>query len=98
MLLDSGRCGLRLMTSEIAIDVVRQSLLLAAVLAAPLLLASFAVSFLVSLLQAMTGIQDATVSLTPRLAVGALTLVWLLPWMLERLQEFSIDLYRGIPL
>ncbi|MFV0444162.1 MAG: flagellar biosynthetic protein FliQ [Planctomycetaceae bacterium] len=86
------------MTSDLALDAVRQTLLLAAVLAAPLLLANFAISFVVSLLQAMTGIQDATISLTPRLAVGVVLLLWLLPWMLDRLQEFSIDLYRGVPL
>lgn len=85
------------MSSDLAIDVVRQSLLLAVVLAAPLLLANFVVSFVISLLQTMTGIQDATVSLAPRLAIGALTLLWLLPWMLDRLTEYSTDLYRHIP-
>ena len=85
------------MSSDLAIDVLRQALLLTAVVAAPLLLASFAVSFIVALLQAMTGVQDATVSLTPRLAVGTLALLWLLPWMLDRLTEFSTDLYRDIP-
>jgi flagellar biosynthetic protein FliQ len=85
------------MSSDLAIDVVRQTLLIAVVVAAPLLLASFAVSFAASLLQAMTGIQDGTVSLVPRLAVGALVLLWTLPWMLDRLTEYSIDLYRAIP-
>ena len=85
------------MPSDHALDIVRQTLLLAVVLAAPLLGVTFAVSFVVSLLQTMTGVQDATVSLTPRLAVGALALLWLLPWMIERLADFSTDLYRGLP-
>lgn len=86
------------MSPDHALDIVRETLLLAVVLAAPLLLASFAVSFVTSLLQTMTGVQDATVSFTPRLAIGALALLWLLPWMVERLTEFSAALYRGIPM
>lgn len=86
------------MSSDQAIDVVRETLLLAVIIASPVLLASFGVSFVMSLLQGMTGVQDATVSLAPRLAIGALALLWLLPWMCDRLTEFSIDLYQGIPL
>ena len=85
------------MSPDVAIDVLRQAVLLAAVISAPLLLATFVVSFVVSVLQAITGIQDVTVSLTPRLAIGTLAFLWLLPWMLDRMTEFSTDLYRGIP-
>jgi flagellar biosynthetic protein FliQ len=86
------------MAGELAIDVLRQALLLAVVVSAPVLLATFATGFVVSLLQAMTGLQDVTVGLVPRLALGALALLWVLPWMLERVTEFSTELYRGIPL
>lgn len=85
------------MSSDVAIDVLRQAVLLAGVVAAPVLLATFAVSFVVSVLQTMTGIQDVTVSLTPRLAIGTLAFLWLLPWMFDRVTEFSTELYRGIP-
>lgn len=84
------------MTSDLAIDLLQQALLLAAVVAAPVLAATFLVSFVVSLLQALTGIQDVTVGLTPRLALGTLMLLWVLPWMLDRVSEFSIDVYRGL--
>ncbi len=86
------------MPSDLAIDVLRQAMLLAVVLAAPVLVATFAVGFVVSLLQTLTGVHDVTVGTTPRLILGTLTLLWVLPWMLERLAEFSTDLYRGIPL
>lgn len=86
---------IRPMSPDHAIDVVREALLTAALLASPLLLVLFATGFVTSLLQNFTGWQDPTLALLPRLAAGALAALWLLPWILSRLTEYSTDLFRA---
>jgi flagellar biosynthetic protein FliQ len=83
------------MTNDLALDLLRESLITAMVIAAPILAALFVTSFVVSLLQTLTGLQDLTVSAVPRLAVGAAVIVGLLPWIVDRLGEFSTQIYRA---
>lgn len=83
------------MTADYAVDLVRHAVLTAALVAAPVLAAVFAASVLIALVQTMTSLHDPTVSLTPRLFVGGLCVVCLLAWMLERLTDFTTELYRG---
>jgi flagellar biosynthetic protein FliQ len=85
------------MTADIAIDLVRQATLLGLIVAAPVLVASVVVGLVVGILQAVTQVQEQTLSFVPRLVVVALTMLLMLPWSIERLVEFSATLYRGIP-
>jgi flagellar biosynthetic protein FliQ len=84
------------MTADLAVEHLRQALLTAATLVAPALLVVFVVSLLVSVLQALTQVQDQTISLVPRLLAGAAAVMLLLPWMLDRLSEYVTDLYGNI--
>jgi flagellar biosynthetic protein FliQ len=84
------------MDAYTAIDLVRSALMLAVMLALPVLAAVFVVAFVASLLQAVTQIQDVTLGYVPRLLIGGATLLALLPWMLQRLATFTVDLYDGI--
>jgi flagellar biosynthetic protein FliQ len=84
------------MTLDLANDLLRDTLITAALLAAPVLGLLFAAGFLVNVLQTVTNLQDATLSFIPRLLVGAAALLWALPWMLQRLCDFSTELYQGI--
>jgi len=84
------------MTADLAVEHLQQALLTAASLAAPVLLTVFAVSLLISVLQALTQIQDQTISLVPRLLAGAAAVLLLLPWMLDRLTGYVTELYGNI--
>lgn len=84
------------MDAYLAIDLVRAALMMAVTLTVPVLAAVFIVAFVTSLLQAVTQIQDVTLSLVPRLMVGGATIAALLPWMLERLSVYTTELYEGI--
>ena len=79
------------MSSESAIDLLRQTLIHGMIVAAPWLIALFVTGFFVSTLQTMMQLQDATLSAVPKLVVAAIVTVWLLPWMLERCAEFTRD-------
>lgn len=84
------------MDAYTAIDLVRSALMFAVTLAVPVLLAVFVVALVTSLLQAVTQIQDVTLGYVPRLLIGGATLFAMLPWMLQRLATYTVDLYDGI--
>ncbi|MGD9857571.1 MAG: flagellar biosynthetic protein FliQ [Planctomycetaceae bacterium] len=85
------------MSLDAAINLTRQALWLGLLLGAPFLAVSVAIGLLMSLLQALTQIQDQTLSFVPRLAIGAATLLFVLPWIFGRLVEYAQQLYSDIP-
>jgi flagellar biosynthetic protein FliQ len=80
-----------------ATDLARQAVMLAVLLAAPVLLAGLIVGTIVSLFQAATQIHEQTLSLLPRMAVMVLTAVLLGPWIVGRLVEFAAEMFSAGP-
>ena len=80
------------MTTDYIVQLSRETLLITLWLAAPILLAATVVSLLISIAQVMTSIQEHTVATVPRLAVVGAAVFALLPWMLRRLEGFTIQL------
>ena len=81
------------MTSEVVVQLARETLLVALLLAAPILAVATVVSLLINIAQVMTSIQEHTVATVPRLVVVALTTFVLLPWMLRKLMSFTVQLF-----
>lgn len=79
-----------------AADLVNSALQTALVLALPVLVVLFVASLLVSVLQALTQVQDQTVGVVPKLVVGGVALLLLLPWMLDRLSAYTVELYQNV--
>jgi|FaiFalDrversion2_1042247.scaffolds.fasta_scaffold54369_1 flagellar biosynthetic protein FliQ len=67
----------------------RDLLWTALLLSGPALAASLLVGLVVSLLQAMTALQDQTLSLVPKLLVVALVLIWTMPWAMQLAGHFT---------
>ena len=85
------------MPLALVLDIARSALTTAFFLAGPLLGIAMAVGLLVSIVQAVTSIQEQTLSFVPKLfAVGA-TFLLLLSWMIQTLMSFTIDLFRSLP-
>ncbi|MCG8652410.1 MAG: flagellar biosynthetic protein FliQ [Pirellulales bacterium] len=78
-----------------AIDLCRATLLSAVVIAAPLLLVGMAAGLLVGLLQALTQVQDQTVSFVPKLLAMAAVLIACLPWLMTRMMEFTRTVFEN---
>jgi len=74
-----------------------RAMLLALQLAAPILLVSLAVGVLVSLVQAVTQVQEMTLTFVPKLAGVALVLVVAGGWMLRQVSDFTRGLFESIP-
>ena len=77
------------MTPEFAIQIVREALMTAFWIAAPLLLVGFVTGIAISLLQIVTSIQDAGFSAIPRLCAFAGAFVLSMPWMLHKLTTYT---------
>lgn len=77
------------METSVAIDLVRETLLGAAIIGAPILLVGMLAGLVVGLLQALTQVQDQTVSFVPKIFAMAAVLVACLPWLIERMLEMT---------
>ncbi len=64
--------------------------------AGPVLACLLAMAFVINLMQATTQLQDPTLSIIPRLLVGGVALLYLLPWMVERLGEFMRETIQRV--
>ena len=72
-----------------ATDLIRQTLVLTLTVSAPMLLIGLAVGILVSLLQAVTQIQEQTLTFIPKIAAMFAAAVVLMPWISQRLLEYA---------
>jgi len=77
------------MTPDLVAELMRQLLKESLILSAPLLIAAAGLSFLLSLLQTLTSLQDQSLTTVPRLGVVALILLVGMPWFLERLAAYT---------
>ena len=85
------------MTPESVMTVGSQALLVTLVLAAPLLLVALVVGLVISIFQAATQINEATLSFIPKLLAVFVTLVIAGPWMLEQMLDYMRQLFGSIP-
>ena len=77
------------MTPDMVSELLRQLMKEAIVLSAPLLVAAVLLSFVLSLVQTLTSLQEQSLTSVPRLAAIALILMVAMPWFLERLAVYT---------
>ncbi len=85
------------MTEDMVLQIGEDALLLIVYLAAPLLLSALAVGLIVGVLQAVTQIQEQTLSFIPKLMALVVALVVMGPWLLQLWVSFTQDLFLQIP-
>jgi len=78
---------------ETIVALGRQTLETTLAIGAPLLVLVMLVSLLINIGQVLTSLQDVTLSTVPRLAVVAVGLFLMMPWMLRRLMAFALQLF-----
>ena len=79
-------------TPDTATDLVRQTLILAMMIAAPILLIGLVVGLIISLLQAVTQIQEQSLSFIPKTAAMIVAAIVLMPWISHRLLEYTTQM------
>ncbi len=70
-------------------ELIRHALVLTLFVAAPVLLIGLIVGFVVSLLQAVTQIQEQTLTFIPKIVAMVVCAILLLPWMTQHVIEFA---------
>lgn len=80
------------MGTDQVISLGRGMLIEVAMLVAPLLLIAVAVSFVISIVQVLTSLQDQTLSAVPRLLATGAALFLLMPWMWRHLALYTLRL------
>lgn len=86
------------MTPEQVVDLVREAIWLMIRIGGPVMLTALAVGLTVSLVQALTQIQEMTLSFVPKVLAMSLALVVALPFMLGELRAFTEALFQRIAL
>ncbi len=85
------------MTPEMVLTLSRQAFEMIFILAGPLLAVGLIVGVLISIFQAVTSIQDMTISFIPKILSIFVTLLLLLPWMMGKLTQFTTKLFTNFP-
>jgi flagellar biosynthetic protein FliQ len=78
------------MTPEYVIEILRQALMMAFWLSAPLLAVGFVIGIVISLIQIVTSIQDSGFSTIPRLAAFLAAFLLAMPWMLKKMTVYTV--------
>lgn len=78
------------------ITIVQKMLMLVLQLVAPVLLVSVVVGLAISIFQSVTQIQEATLTFVPKIFAALLTLMLLMPWMLEVYITSVTDLFSKL--
>lgn len=85
------------MNIDVALFWLKEALQTGLVVVGPLLGAALAIGIVVSLFQAVTSMQEMTLSFIPKLLVVAAVLFLLVPWMLQMLTDFTVHIFSAIP-
>ena len=85
------------MTVDQAAELTRNAIALVLMLGAPIMLMAIVVGLVISILQAVTQLQDQTLSFVPKIIAMALAGLVLLPWMMHRMVEFTTEIFNNIP-
>jgi flagellar biosynthetic protein FliQ len=85
------------MTPEAVLQIGRNALEMALILAGPVLLFGLVAGLLVAVFQALTQINEMTLAFIPKIAASALALVVFGPWMLQKLLAYTVALFESIP-
>ncbi len=85
------------MNQDTVVNLASQAMSLALKIAGPLLLVALVIGLLISVFQAVTQIQEQSLSLIPKIAGVAVVIVVLGPWMLGQLVAYTTALFTSIP-
>ena len=85
------------MDSDLAIDIGREAINMALMIAAPILIIAFIIGIVMGVLQAITQVQDYTIAVVPKILLMLLVVAFCLPWLMNALTDYSRDLIENIP-
>jgi flagellar biosynthetic protein FliQ len=84
------------MTPELVVQLARRSFEATLLLAAPLLIASLVIGLMISVFQAVTSINEATLAFAPKIIAVMVAMIIFFPWMMTYMGDFTREIYSFI--
>ncbi len=85
------------MTPQMVVAIGREALSVTIMVAGPMLLFALIVGLAISIFQAITQINEMTLTFVPKILAIALALLVFLPWMINLLTDFAYHMFELIP-
>lgn len=85
------------MSHQLVIDLTRDAIMTALMVAAPLLLLALGVGLVIAIIQSVTQIQEQTLVFVPKLILVGGAFIVGLPWLMQIMIKFTTQVIRGIP-
>lgn len=85
------------MTETYILTLAQNALMMAMLLAAPVLITSLVIGSLVSLFQAATQINEVTLTFIPKIVGVTLVLALIGSWMAQQLLAFTVNIFNSLP-
>ena len=85
------------MTPEFVVGFARQAIELTLLISLPLLGVGLGVGLFVSIIQAATQIQEATLAFVPKIIAMFLALLFAFPWIMDKLITYTRDIFLNLP-
>jgi flagellar biosynthesis protein FliQ len=85
------------MTAEQAIEMTRSAVGLTLLMGAPIMLIAVIVGLSISVMQAVTQLQDQTLSFVPKIIAMALAALFFFPWMVHQMIEYAAAVFTNVP-
>ncbi len=85
------------MTEEMVVAIGREALTLTLMVSGPMLLFGLVIGVLISIFQAVTQINEMTLTFVPKIVAVALALLLFLPWMINLIVDFTNRMFAIIP-
>lgn len=86
------------MEPDLALDLGRQALMLMMIISLPLLGVALVVGVLISLVQAVTQIQEMTLSFVPKVIAMAVAASLMMPYLLQLMMEYTTEMLGSMPI
>ncbi len=86
------------MTPEFVVEFAKQAITLTILLSLPMLGLGLVAGLIISIFQAVTQVQEMTLTFVPKILAVFLGLLFAAPWMLEKLTTFTIHVLENIPM
>ena len=85
------------MEQEAIVNILQNMFMLILILSAPVLTISVVIGLIISIFQTITQIQESTLTFVPKIVAGVVTLIILMPWMMNLFVSSVHELFDSIP-
>lgn len=85
------------MNPQQVVDIAREAIIITLLLSSPMLGFGLLVGLLISILQAVTQVNEMTLTFIPKILAVLLALAFFLPWILQIIMNFTTGIIRNLP-